>query len=66
MVVVILTFMDGSWLENKPNGEWETVPTYEECTVRLDEISAEWEIKYKDHDPKPSTFLNGCVLKEKE
>jgi len=66
-IVVILTFMDGSWIENKPNnGEWETAPTYVECTARIGEVSKEWTAKYKEHDPKPSTFLNGCVLKEKE
>ena len=67
LVIVILTFWDGSWIENKPNdGGWETVSTYEECTARLKEVSEEWTIKYKDNDPKPSTFLNGCALKEKE
>lgn len=69
-VIVYLTLMDGSVIPYKVNEEWPTVMAetgddgISKCQAKIDEIIAEMREDFKDHDPKPSTFMLGCAQKE--
>lgn len=72
MVVVSLTFMDGSFTQYKlDNDAFPTVQAANGdeavalCKKKGDEIVSEMKIDFKDNDPKPSTFLLVCTEKEK-
>ena len=69
--VVWLTFYDGSAIQyqnedgTKPIVQAETnQAAFNKCQDRVKEIITEMREDFKDHDPKPSTFMNGCTLKE--
>ena len=63
LVVVLLTFMDGSYVEYN-DGKWETAVGEKECQDKIKIATTELKEFYKDQkDPKPSTFIQGCVSK---
>ena len=73
MVIVSLTFMDGSFTQYKL--EDETFPIVQAasgdeavalCKQKGDEIVTEMKSDFKDHDPKPSTFLLVCSEKKEK
>lgn len=65
LVVVMLTFMDGSVVQyNK--GEWETVTSYKECRAKVKIAAEEMKEDFKDADPKPSMFILMCLDKNKK
>ena len=69
MVIVYLTLMNGAVVPYKVNDEWPTVTAengnegIKKCQAKIDEIVAEMREDFKDHDPKPSTFMLGCAEK---
>lgn len=65
LVIVYLTFWDGSVAAHN-DGKWETVVGEKACLLRAEEITNEMRAQFKDHDPKPNTFMKGCVQKPKE
>lgn len=71
MVVVWLTFMDGSIVQYKNDaGEVPVVSAetaqdvFKKCKQEFDRIHVEMREDFKDHDPKPSTFMDVCTQKE--
>lgn len=64
LVVVMLTFMDGSVAQYN-NGKWDVADSYKECQQKLGAAVAEMKEAFKDQkDPKPSTFIQACVSTE--
>ena len=63
LVVIMLTFMDGSVAQYN-NGQWETVVGYKECQDKVKTSVAEMKEMYKDSsESKPSTFMTACIQK---
>jgi len=73
LVIVSLTFMDGSFTQYKDENDTFPIVQAETgdeatslCQKRGDEIVTKMKSDFKDHDPKPSTFLLVCSEKEKQ
>lgn len=63
LVVVMLTFMDGTYAQYN-NGKWDTANSLSECREKVQSQVAEMREWFKDSEVKPSTFVTECVLKE--
>ena len=70
LVIVWLTFMDGSVVQYYDDNGSVPVITAEngdegikQCAAKIEEILIEMREDFKDHDPKPSTFIKGCTVK---
>lgn len=62
-IVIWLSFMDGSmvkYLDEKTGEEPVMTGTIEQCLEKIDDYVAEMREDFKDHDPKPSTFIRIC------
>jgi hypothetical protein len=69
-VVLTLTFMDGTFAQYN-NGDWPIVSdekhavAFELCQKKMLESMVEMRKEFKDQtEPKPSTFMKGCVLQQ--
>ena len=69
-VMLTLTFMDGSFADYD-NGKWPIVSAethkgaFEDCQKQMLINMEEMREAFKDQtDPKPSTFIQRCVLKQ--
>ena len=69
-IVLTLTFMDGTFAQYN-NGDWPIVSdenhnvAFELCQKEMLKSMVEMKEVFKDQtEPKPSTFIKGCVLQQ--